>query len=203
MPTVAPLDLQGHCIAAVFLDNVPHFALADGAIHRLDNGHKTRQANDGLLAAFHDAANDRLITGGEDGKVFAVKAGGEATELASAGKKWITSVAAGPQGAIAYAHGQDRLRALRRRQDPGICAIRAFGRGAGLLAQGHALRRRPLQWRDAAFPGRRGQAGGARMGWRPHRRHLLAGRCVPRPTTMQENALHGWKLADGVQAHAA
>ncbi|RUV27573.1 WD40 repeat domain-containing protein, partial [Mesorhizobium sp. M1A.T.Ca.IN.004.03.1.1] len=69
-------------------------------------GHKTVQANDGLLAAFHDAANDRLITGGEDGKVFAVKAGGEASELASAGKKWITSVAAGPQGAIAFASGK-------------------------------------------------------------------------------------------------
>ncbi|TIT49363.1 MAG: WD40 repeat domain-containing protein, partial [Mesorhizobium sp.] len=41
MPTVAPLDLQGHCIAAVFLGDVPHFALADGAIHRLDHGHKT------------------------------------------------------------------------------------------------------------------------------------------------------------------
>ncbi|TIM34200.1 MAG: WD40 repeat domain-containing protein, partial [Mesorhizobium sp.] len=44
MPTVAPLDLDGHCIAAVFLDDVPHFALADGAIHRLDHGHKTVQA---------------------------------------------------------------------------------------------------------------------------------------------------------------
>ncbi|TIU37652.1 MAG: WD40 repeat domain-containing protein, partial [Mesorhizobium sp.] len=68
--TVAPLDLEGHCIAAVFLGDVPHFAMADGAVHRLDHGHKTIQANDGLLAAFLDAANDRLITGGEDGKVF-------------------------------------------------------------------------------------------------------------------------------------
>ncbi|WP_204270416.1 hypothetical protein, partial [Klebsiella aerogenes] len=68
------------CGAAVFLDDVPHFALADGAVHRLDNGHKTVQANDGLLSAFHDAANDRLITGGEDGKVFAVKAGGDVAE---------------------------------------------------------------------------------------------------------------------------
>ena len=41
MPTVAPLDLDGHCVAAVFLDDVPHFALADGPIHRLDHGHKT------------------------------------------------------------------------------------------------------------------------------------------------------------------
>ena len=51
MPTVAPLDLDGHCVAAVFLGDVPHFALADGCVHRLDHGHKTVQANDGLLAA--------------------------------------------------------------------------------------------------------------------------------------------------------
>lgn len=38
--------------------------------------------------------------------MFAVKAGGEAAEVANAGKKWITSVAAGPQGAIAYATGK-------------------------------------------------------------------------------------------------
>ena len=50
MPTVAPLDLDGHCIAAVFLGGVPHFALADGTIHRLDHGHKTLAVHDGLLS---------------------------------------------------------------------------------------------------------------------------------------------------------
>ena len=96
MPTVAPLDIDGHCVSAVFLNDIPHFAFADGAVHRLDHGHKTVPANDGLLCAVRDAANDRLLTGGEDGKVFAVKADGTAQELASAGKKWVTSVAAGP-----------------------------------------------------------------------------------------------------------
>ena len=51
MPTVAPLDLAGHCIAAVFLDDVPHFALADGVVHRLDHGHKNVAVHDGLLCA--------------------------------------------------------------------------------------------------------------------------------------------------------
>ena len=155
MPTVAPLDLDGHCLAAVFLDNVPHFALADGAVHRLDNGHKTIQANDGLLSTFHDAANDRLITGGEDGKIFAVSAGGNVSELASAGKKWITSVAAGPQGAIAFASGKT-----------------AFVR----FADGKT--------REFAHP--RSVEG---LAFSPDGAFLV--------TTMQENALHGWKLADG------
>ena len=59
-----------------------------------------------MLAAAHDPANQRLVTGGEDGKVFAVKADGTAVELGGAGKKWITSIAAGPQGAVAYGAGR-------------------------------------------------------------------------------------------------
>src|SRR5690348_12794027 len=101
MPTVAPLDLDSHCIAAVFLGGVPHFALADGTVHRLDNGQKTLSVHDGLLSATLDEKKTRLITGGEDGKVAATA--GETTEvLAEAGRKWISSVASGPQGAIAY-----------------------------------------------------------------------------------------------------
>ena len=57
MPTVAPLDLDGHCVAAAFLANIPHFALADGVIHRLDHGQKSVAAHDGLLCA--DASTRR------------------------------------------------------------------------------------------------------------------------------------------------
>lgn len=106
MPTVAPLDLEGHCVAAVFLGGVPHFALADGVVHRLDNGHKWTELHDGLSSTAYDAARGRLITGGEDGKVRALAAGDQVETLAEAGKKWITSVAAGPQGAIAYGTGK-------------------------------------------------------------------------------------------------
>ena len=46
-----------------------------------------------------------VCTEGEDGKVCA--SAGETTEvLAEAGRKWISSVASGPQGAIAYAAGR-------------------------------------------------------------------------------------------------
>ncbi|HTV68405.1 MAG TPA: WD40 repeat domain-containing protein, partial [Rhizobiaceae bacterium] len=106
MPTVAPFDLDGHCVAAAFIGNVPHFALADGKIHRLDHGHQTETAHDGLLSATYDPANDRLITGGEDGKVVATKPEGVTETLAEIGRKWVTSVAAGPQGAVAFGSGR-------------------------------------------------------------------------------------------------
>ncbi|MFZ1680595.1 MAG: WD40 repeat domain-containing protein, partial [Rhizobiaceae bacterium] len=38
MPTVAPFDLDGHCLAAAFVGGVPHFALAEGGVHRPDGG---------------------------------------------------------------------------------------------------------------------------------------------------------------------
>ncbi|AZO10141.1 MULTISPECIES: WD40 repeat domain-containing protein [unclassified Mesorhizobium] len=195
MPTVAPLDLEGHCVAAVFLNDVPHFALADGTIHRLDNGHKTVQSNDGLLAAVHDAANDRLITGGEDGRVFAVKAGGAATELASAGRKWITSVAAGPQGAIAYASGKIAFVRFADGKTKEFAHPRSV---EGLAFSPKGMRFGVARYNGATlhFPAAAGKPvelewAGAHTGisFSPDGAFLI--------TTMQENALHGWKLADG------
>src|SRR5690606_23586341 len=90
MPTVAPLDLDGHVIAAAFLGDVPFFATASGAIHRLDQGEKVTEAHDGLLACVRDEANDTLITGGEDGRVLRIAADGSATLLAEVPRKWIS-----------------------------------------------------------------------------------------------------------------
>src|SRR4051812_2171673 len=106
MPTVAPLDLDGHCVAAAFIGEVPLFALADGTVHRLDHGHKTCIAHDGLLTAVVDPAGPRLLSGGEDGKVAAIRADGSVETLAGIGRKWVTSVAPGPQGAVAFASGK-------------------------------------------------------------------------------------------------
>lgn len=195
MPTVAPLDLDGHCLAAVFLNNIPHFALADGAVHRLDNGHKTAQANDGLLCTFHDVANDRLLTGGEDGKVFAVKADGTAEQLAEAGRKWITSVATGPQGAIAYASGKI---AYVRFADGKVKEFVHPRSVEGIAFAPKGMRIGVARYNGATlhFPAADGKPtelewAGAHTGiaFSPDGNFLV--------TTMQENALHGWKLADG------
>lgn len=195
MPTVAPLDLEGHCVAAVFLGNVPHFALADGSIHRLDDGHKTAQANDGLLCAFYDAASDRLITGGEDGKVFAVKTGGKVEQLTEAGRKWITSVAAGPQGAIAYASGRN---AFVRFADGKVKEFSHPRSVEGIAFAPKGMRIGVARYNGATlhFPAAEGKPtelewAGAHTGitFSPDGNFLV--------TTMQENALHGWKLADG------
>jgi WD40 repeat protein len=195
MPTVAPLDLDGHCIAAVFLNDVPHFAMADGSIHRLDHGQKTIQANDGLLCATHDPAGDRLITGGEDGKVFAVEAGGKTTELAGAGKKWIANVAAGPQGAVAFGSGKSAFVRFSDGRSKEFSHSRSV-EGVAFSPKGMRIGVARYNGATLHFPAAEGKPAelewaGAHTGitFSPDGNFLV--------TTMQENALHGWKLADG------
>lgn len=195
MPTVAPLDLEGHCVAVAWLSEVPYFALADGVVHRLDNGHKWAQLHDGLLAAVRSLDGNSLLTGGEDGKVAAVAADGTAATLAEIGRKWITSVAAGPQGTVAFASGRTahvrfadgRMRELQHPRTVEGLAFAPRGMRLGVARYNGATLHFPaadgrpteLEW------------AGAHTGitFSPDGAFLV--------TTMQENALHGWKLADG------
>jgi hypothetical protein len=91
MPTVAPLDLEGHCIAVAWLDTVPVFAMADGTVHRLDDGRKTTEAHDGLLVAERALDGKSLVTGGEDGRVCNIAADGAVEDLGTMGRRWITA----------------------------------------------------------------------------------------------------------------
>ena len=194
MPTVAPLDLDGHCVAAAFLGGVPHFALADGTIHRLDHGHKTLAVHDGLLSATLDQTKSRLITGGEDGKVCS--SAGETTEiLAEAGRKWITSVASGPQGAIAYATGRS---ALVRFADGKTKEFQHPRSVEGLAFSPKGMRFGVARYNGATlhFPATDGKP--TELEWAGAHTAITFspdGNFVV--TAMQENALHGWKLADG------
>ncbi|MGB3387440.1 MAG: WD40 repeat domain-containing protein [Pseudaminobacter sp.] len=195
MPTVAPLDLEGHCIAAAFIGGVPHFALADGIVHRLDHGHKWSELHDGLLCATYDAAQDRLITGGEDGKVCTLGAGAATETLAEIGKKWVTSVASGPQGAIAFATGKT---AYVRFADGKVKELNHPRSVEGLAFAPKGIRFGVARYNGATlhFPATEGKPtelewAGAHTGitFSPDGNFVV--------TTMQENALHGWKLADG------
>lgn len=106
MPTVAPIDIDGHVLAVEFLNDVPYFIAADGTVRRFEGGEKVTEAHQGLLTCVRDTHSESLIVGGESGKVQRISSDGGITQIAEAPRKWITQVAAGPQGAIAYAHGK-------------------------------------------------------------------------------------------------
>lgn len=194
MPTVAPLDLNGHCIAAIFIGEVPYFALADGTVHRLDHGHKTLQIHDGLLAATLDQAGSRLITGGEDGKVCA-SAGDAVETLSEVGRKWVSSVAAGPQGSVAYAVGRS---ASVRFSDGRTREFQHTRTVEGLAFSPKGMRFAVARYNGVTlhFPATDGKP--TELEWAgAHTAVTFSpdGNFVV--TSMQENALHGWKLADG------
>lgn len=195
MPTVAPLDLDGHCVAACWLGSVPHFALADGIVHRLDGGHRQVQAHDGLLCAAPAPDGGTLVTGGEDGRICAMAADGSVTELAAPGRKWVTSVAAGPRGAVAFATGRTAHVIL---PDGETVALEHPRSVEALAFAPKGLRLAAARYNGATlhFPAARGKPvelewAGAHIGitFSPDGNFLV--------TAMQENALHGWKLADG------
>lgn len=199
MPTVAPLDLEGHVVAAHFLGDIPFFATAAGTIHRLDGGEKVTEAHQGLLTCIRDPFSATLLTGGEDGKVLRIGHDGSITELAEVPRKWISVVAGGPQGAIAYAHGRSSFVRLadgttREYSEQRSVEGLAFA-PKGLRIAAARYNGVTLHWVGTSGAPVDLDWKGAHTGvtFSPDGRFLV--------TTMQENALHGWKL-DGKPGEA-
>lgn len=160
-------------------------------MHRLDHGHKTSEAHEGLLAMALDEVSQSLVTGGEDGRVLRLSADGSVTELAHVPRKWIVQVAAGPQGAVAYAHGKTAHVRLADGSVKDVTEARTV-EGIAFAPKGMriALARYngvSLHWIGIAGPPVDLEWKGAHTAvtFSPDNRFVV--------TAMQENALHGWK----------
>ncbi len=195
MPTVAPLDLSGHCVAAAFLGDVPFFALAEGTVHRLDHGHKVSELHDGLLSAAVDERGKSLLTGGEDGKIQRLSATAESDCLADMGGKWIHRVAAGPNGAAAWATGRT---AFVRQNDGTLTEFSESRTVEGLAFATKGLRIAAARYNGVSLYWAATNAPPADLEWKgahfdvtfsPDGKYVVS--------TMVENALHGWRLKDG------
>lgn len=192
MPTIAPLDLEGHVVGVAYLADIPFFLEASGAVHRLDHGHKTVAAHEGLLCCVYDATTNSLITGGEDGKVLRLTADGDVTELASVPRKWISQVAAGPQGAVAYAYGKT---AHVRLADGTVKDFTETRTVEGLAFAPKGLRLAVTRYNGVSLHWVAMAGQPVDLEWKGAHTGVTFspdGRFVV--TTMQENALHGWKL---------
>ncbi len=114
----------------------------------------------GILCAASDG--ERIVTGGDDGKLVALNAKGEISVLATdAKRRWIDNVALHPDGAVAWSAGKTAF--VPQRQGRGEILRRALDRRrAGVCAKGPAAGGRALQRRDAVVS----QHGGAsRNSW--------------------------------------
>lgn len=192
MPTVAPVDIDGHCLAAAFLGDIPVFADASGAIVRLDGGITRQTLHDGMTCATPALDGKSLVSGGEDGKVMRFAADGSTTELRGPARKWVNAVAAGPQASVAWAEGRTayiltadgKTRELAEERTVEAIAFAPKGMRVGFARYNGVT----LHWAAGAGAPVKFEWKGAHSAvtFSPDGRFLV--------TAMQENALHGWRL---------
>jgi WD40 repeat protein len=172
------------------------FALGDGSVRAA--GGPTVQAHDGaVLAAVLHPSGQGLITGGDDGRLVWTR-DGESQALASLPGRWIDSVAASPaSGLIAFAAGRDLH--VRDAGDPGFARTFAHERTVADVAFEPKGRRIAAATYGGAWlwyariegqkPAKLAWAGShVACAWSPDGKFLIS--------AMQENALHGWRVAD-------
>lgn len=191
---VEPIAAGEAVIAAAFLGDTPAFALADGTVLLVDAGAERRVAahpNAGILVAASDGA--RLVTGGDDGRVVATDSRGATEILGDEKGRWIDAVAL-RDGAVAWSAGRS-VRARSAKGEVKTLDLPSSSRGLAFFPKGYRLAAAHYNGATLWFP----NAGKPEtLGWNGS--HLDAtvspdGRFVV--TSMQENTLHGWRVADG------
>jgi WD40 repeat protein len=189
-------DLGAHVVACAFArDGSAGFALGDGTLRVAAEGEWTSvAAHDGAVLALTADAKG-FVTGGDDGKLLCIT-GGEVTTLADFGSRWVEQVAATPTH-VAASYGKRVAvldasgKTLKTLEHPSSVTGLVFDAKGKRIAASHVNgaslwfvaaktdNPRKLEWK--------GSHTGIAMS--PDGENVV--------TAMQENSLHGWRLADG------
>jgi WD40 repeat protein len=185
-------------VGACFLGATAVFVLGDEALlFATGRGDHQRVAvhGGGILAAADDG--ERIVTGGDDGKVVATKADMTTATVATDPKRrWIDHVAIAPGGTIGWSAGKDAFVQSRKGEPRRLEAPSTVG-GLAFAPKGLRLAIAHYNGVTLWFPNA-AEAAPERLEWKgshldvtfsPDGRHLV--------TAMQEPALHGWRLVDG------
>jgi len=190
-------DFQAYVTAALF-DRAGRasFALGDGTV-RFEGG-ETVEAHDGaVLCACLPPKGEGVITGGDDGRLVLTAPAG-ARELASLPGRWLDAVAASPEsGLIAFAAGREL--GVRDTADPAFSRTFLHEKSVADLAFDPKGRRLAVATYGGVWlwyariadqkPATLKWAGShVTLAWSPDGRFVVS--------AMQENQLHGWRVAD-------
>jgi WD40 repeat protein len=147
----------------------------------------------GILAAMSDG--DRIVTGGDDGKVVAADAVGRVEALATDIKhRWIDRVALGPDGAVAWSAGKQ---AFVRNAKGEVKSLDLPSSAGGLAFSPKGLRVAIAHYGGVTLWFPNAQATPETFAWKGSHLDVMFspdGRFLV--TAMQEPTLHGWRLAD-------
>jgi WD40 repeat protein len=194
---VRHIDAGAPVVGVHFFDATPVFVLGEVALlfAREDGERRVAVHGGGILVSASDGT--RIVTGGDDGQLVATDADGGHQVIATDDKKrWIDQLALGPDGAVAWsagktAHVRGKKGELRSFEAPSTVAGLAFAPKGFRLAIAH------YNGATLWFPNAAG-ATPQKLEWKgshlgvtfsPDGKFLV--------TTMQESALHGWRIADG------
>lgn len=200
---VATFSFGDYVVSAAVSGRVFAVALGDGTVRMIDSATPdaeavTVQAHKGTaLCLSPDIERGAFLSGGEDGRVVKSTFAGLTETIAEHKGRWIEHVTSHPGGALrAYASGKDLFVLGKKDKEPrkmshatsvGGIAINPKGKrlaathynGVSLwwLAQNSDPTK--LEWKGSHLD----------VMWSPDGDYVM--------TSMQENALHGWRLSDG------
>jgi WD40 repeat protein len=163
------------------------FVDAEGAISKVE------VLNGGILCATSDGK--RIVMGGDNGKLVALDAKGEVSEIAvDAKRRWIDNVALHPDGAVAWSVGKTAFVRSGKNEDKSFEVPSTVG-GLAFAPKGLRLAIAHYNGVTLWFPNMAGN--GEFLEWAgshlavtfsPDNKFLV--------TAMHEPAMHGWRLAD-------
>jgi len=192
-----PIDVGGAVVAAYFLNDTPVFVLGEEALvfaPRESAPRKVTVHAGAVLATASDG--ERIITGGDDGKLVATDGAGSTSVIAvDAKRRWIDRVAAGCNQAVAWSVGKQAF-ARSGKGEERVCEIPSSVGGLAFAPKGFRLAVAHYNGVLLWFPN--AQTAPQKLDWKGS--HLAVtfspdGRFLV--TAMQEATLHGWRLADG------
>ncbi len=190
-----PVKAAAPVVAAHFLGSTAVFVLGEEALLLVPGaGDEARVAVHGGAILSSAADRDRIVTGGDDGKVVATGADGASSVIATdAKRRWIDRVALGARGALAWSAGKQTF----ARTDKGERVREAPSTVGGLAFAPKGIRLAIAHYNGVTlwYPNVEGEP--ETLAWKGS--HLGAtfspdGRFLV--TAMQEPTLHGWRLAD-------
>jgi WD40 repeat protein len=189
---VESIALGSHVLAAGFIGAEPCFATSDGKV-------RFRHAEEGAVAAHGGMLTARvergaILSGGEDGRVMRTAPGREPQVLGDEKGNWIDALASGPDGSAAWSTGKT-VTARSGKGEIKQIAMPSTARGLAFLPKGYRLAVSHYNGASLWFPN--ASAAPDPLVWKGSHLDVLVsadGRFVV--TSMQENALHGWRLED-------